>query len=86
MIKYEITFAKRVEKQITKLPQKDQVSIIRAITKLGKNPRPKGSKKLIGEENTYRIRQGNYRVVYDILDDKLVILVLRVRHRKDAYR
>jgi mRNA interferase RelE/StbE len=53
---------------------------------LGKEPRPKGVKKLAGAEDLYRIRVGDYRVVFQIQDDRLMVLVVRIGHRKDAYR
>jgi len=53
---------------------------------LGKEPRPKGVKKLTGAEDLYRIRVGDYRFVYQILDDRLIVLVVRIAHRKDVYR
>ena len=57
-----------------------------AIKALALNPHPHGYKKLIGENITYRIRIGNYRVIYDLYDTKLYIEIIRIRHRKDAYR
>ncbi|MEE8394652.1 MAG: type II toxin-antitoxin system RelE/ParE family toxin [bacterium] len=54
--------------------------------KLAENPRPRGVRKLAGLQNLYRIRQGQYRVIYQILDDLLLVLVLVVGHRRDVYR
>lgn len=56
------------------------------MTRLGDEPRPRGCRKLEGEERTYRIRVGVYRIIYDIFDDHLVIEVLRVGHRQNIYR
>lgn len=53
---------------------------------LADDPRPTGVVKLAGDDNLWRIRIGNYRVVYEIYDDQLIVLVLRVAHRKDIYR
>ena len=53
---------------------------------LAKEPRPKGVKKLSGADDLYRIRVGDYRVVYQIRDDRLIVLVVRIGHRKDVYR
>ena len=53
---------------------------------LAKVPQPKGVKKLTGAEDLYRIRVGNYRVVYQIQDNCLIVLVVRIGHRKDVYR
>ena len=57
-----------------------------SIESLDSDARPSGCKKLVGSDHTYRIRIGDYRVVYDIHDDKLIVLVVRVRHRRDVYR
>ena len=59
---------------------------MRAVEALGNDPRPHGSVKLAGEDNFWRIRIGQYRVVYRIDDERLLVLVVRVAHRKDAYR
>lgn len=50
------------------------------------NPRPPGARKLAGEDSFYRVREGDYRIVYAIEDDRLIILVLRIGHRSDVYR
>ena len=83
---YEIYFKKSAVKELTKIPKKDQTLITAAIKALALNPHPRGYKKLIGENITYRIRIGNYRVIYDLYDTKLYIEIIRIRHRKDAYR
>ncbi len=59
--------------------------IVSAIKKLAHNPRPPQSKKLSGQER-YRLRQGNYRILYSIEDDKLIVCVVRVGNRRDVYR
>lgn len=56
------------------------------IDRLADEPRPPGSKKLSGHENRYRVRLGDYRIIYEVYDHQVLVLVLRVRHRKDAYR
>ncbi|NOY29357.1 MAG: type II toxin-antitoxin system RelE/ParE family toxin [Planctomycetes bacterium] len=84
--KYSIVFAPAVLRQLRKLPTRDQKRIVREIELLEDNPRPSGVKKLIGEDNFWRIRIGDYRVVYEIKDAKLLVLVLRIAHRKDIYR
>jgi mRNA interferase RelE/StbE len=60
--------------------------ILDATAELGREPHPQGSKKLTGSENSYRIRIGDYRVIYDILDSLVIIEVQAVGHRKDIYR
>ena len=63
-----------------------QERIIRRLEALGKDPRPPGGEKLEGVESTYRVRLGGYRIVYEIQDKILVVLVLKVGHRKEVYR
>jgi mRNA interferase RelE/StbE len=82
---YRVVTSPSAEKELEKLPKKAVQRITRAIDELAENPRPRGCLKLQGEENTYRIRVGVYRVVYEIRDKEIVVLVLRIRHRKDAY-
>jgi mRNA interferase RelE/StbE len=81
---YDIEIARRAQKELTKLPRKVQEQILPAIQALASNPRPHGVKKLKGSE-FYRIRVGDYRVVYDVQDQRIIILVVRIRHRRDAY-
>jgi mRNA interferase RelE/StbE len=81
---YKIVVKKSVAKDLKKIPAKDVQRIISAIALLAKNPRPQQSKKLSGQER-YRLRQGNYRILYSIEDDKLIVCVVRVGNRKDIY-
>jgi mRNA interferase RelE/StbE len=69
-----------------RLPHKDQGRLLEAMTELGEEPRPRASQKLEGEERSYRIRVGVYRIIYDIYDDVLVIEVVRVGHRQGVYK
>ncbi len=85
MAGYKIVVRKSVFKDLDRLPQKDNRRIVRAIEKLSSDPRPPQSIKLSGEEK-YRLRCGVYRVLYEIRDDRLIICIVRVRHRKDVYR
>ncbi len=84
--RYEILFAPSVERALRKLPTDAQRRIVRAVEALSDDPRPDGVKKLAGDENLWRIRVGDYRIVYEIHDRRLVVLILRVAHRKDVYR
>ena len=63
-----------------------RVRISTKIAALAQNPFPPGNRKLKGAEHAFRIRIGDYRVVYDVLEDVVVVLVLRIGHRKDVYR
>lgn len=67
------------------VPRKDRQKIVAKIQALASNPRPPGSEKLSGDEK-YRIRHGDYRVLYEIDDDAIVISVVRVAHRREVYR
>ena len=84
--KYNIAFAPAALRQLRKLPTTDQKRIAREIETLQNDPRPPGTKKLQGADNLWRLRVGDYRVVYEIQGTKLIVLVLRIAHRKDIYR
>jgi mRNA interferase RelE/StbE len=84
-LNYKIFIEKSAQKDLSKIPLQHQNRIITAIQLLAKNPRPAGSKKLSGRD-AWRIRIGTYRVIYEILDDRLIILVVVIGHRKDIYR
>ena len=86
MNEYQIEFTASASKQLKKLPEEEKTRIRDKIDELADNPRPDGVVKLTNSENSYRIRVGSYRVLYDIFDDILLISVIKVRHRKDVYR
>ncbi|MBR8839374.1 MAG: type II toxin-antitoxin system RelE/ParE family toxin [Stigonema ocellatum SAG 48.90 = DSM 106950] len=83
---YEVKFSKSAKKQFRKLPLDVQERIQTKINDLAVEPRPNGVKKLKGEENSYRIRVDDYRVVYEIEDDVLIVTVVRVKHRSEVYK
>jgi len=83
--RYNIEIKKSAVKELEAIPRKDLSRIMNRIGALADEPRPEGSKKLSGEEK-YRIRQGQYRILYAIEDDILVVYVVKVARRKDAYR
>lgn len=83
---YSVDFSKVARKQFKKLPSDVQERIQNKINELAIEPRPNGVKKIQGEDNSYRIRVGDYRVVYDIFDDILLVTVIRVKHRNQVYR
>jgi len=85
MEKYSLTFRKSVAKDLRVIPDKDVESILASIGSLANNPRPPGCVKLTGQEH-YRIRQGNYRIVYEITDRELTVIIIKVAHRRDVYR
>ena len=82
---YKVEFAKSVRKDFKKIPQLEVGKILNAIFELAKDPRPPSSKKLKGEK-LYRIRIGNYRVIYEIQDERLLVSVIKLGHRKDVYK
>ncbi|MDD2469122.1 MAG: type II toxin-antitoxin system RelE/ParE family toxin [Desulfobulbus sp.] len=85
MAGYEILFKESVYKDLRSIPKTDLKRILSKIEQLGVEPQPPGSQKLTGAE-LYRVRQGNYRIVYTIEDEKLVVCVIKVGHRKEVYR
>jgi mRNA interferase RelE/StbE len=84
MPKYTAVLSKKAQKQLDKLSDNIAEPILDAITDLEKNPKPAGCKKLKGRDG-YRIRIGNYRVIYAIFDQQLIIDIITLGHRKDIY-
>jgi mRNA interferase RelE/StbE len=82
---YLVTFAASAKKELKDLPAEVIGRMIPRIRELSGNPRPTGSKKLHGFRNRWRIRLGNYRIVYAIDDERKVVDIARVSHRKDVY-
>jgi mRNA interferase RelE/StbE len=74
------------EKELAALSSIFQARIIKAIDGLAEDPRPNGCKKLSGSKNAYRVRVGEYRIVYEVYDGVLVVIVIRVAHRREVYR
>ena len=85
MASYRLTFKKSVTKDFRSIPQQDIARILKRIETLADDPRPMGSEKLSGLER-FRVRQGAYRIVYEIQDAVLVIIVVKVGHRREVYR
>lgn len=85
MASYELVFRKSVARDLRPLPKQDVVRIMRRIRSLADDPRPAGCEKLSGEER-YRVRQGNYRIIYEIEDARLVVLVVKIGHRREIHR
>lgn len=83
---YKVEILRGVLKQLKKIPSELQERIQIKIDDLATEPRPNGVKKLKGKENAYRIRVGDYRVIYDIFDDLLVVNVVEVGHRRNIYK
>jgi len=85
MASYRIVFKKSVAKDLGPIPKKDVQRILKRIDGLADDPRPAGAEKLSGDEK-YRIRQGNYRILYAIEDDIITVTIVKVGHRRDVYR
>ena len=85
MAVYKIFFKRSVEKDLAVIPKEDIKKILYRIEKLADNPRPPGCEKLTGQDR-YRIRKGRFRILYSIIDNQLCVWIVKVAHRKDAYR
>ena len=84
-MKYTIEIDKEAKKQLLKLDRKSRLQIVRKIESLAEDPKPGGCKKLYDKQKIYRIRWGNHRIIYQIKNQKLIVLVLHIGHRRDVY-
>lgn len=84
MPEYNLVISRTAQKQLDKLPDDIAESLIEIIQNLAYDPRPSGCKKLKGRDG-YRIRKGDYRIIYDVYDNLLIIEVIAIGHRKDVY-
>ena len=82
---YQIVIPKPAQKQLDSISKIERDRLILTLRSLANDPRPNGVKKLKGYDNTYRVRVGDYRIIYEIKDRELIVLLLSVSHRKDAY-
>lgn len=85
MASYELSFKRSVAKDLRLFPKQDVKRIMQRIRALAEDPRPPGCEKLSGQER-YRVRQGAYRIIYEVEDARLIVLVVKVGHRRDVYR
>jgi mRNA interferase RelE/StbE len=83
---YQVLYEKKVLKDLDKIPNQDVERILDVFKELSSNPFPQNSKKLSGKSNLYRVRQGNYRIVYTIAYKEKEVRIILVRHRKEVYR
>jgi mRNA interferase RelE/StbE len=83
---YAVEFVASAERQLEKLPRELQLRLSRRIASLSDDPRPPASRKLKGSEALWRIRVGDYRVIYEVRDRVLLVLVVRIGHRREVYR
>ena len=86
MSRYEVVVARRAVKALTALPRAEQQRVRAAIDLLAENPRPPSCVALKGESGVYRVRVGDYRILYEVHDQRLVVQVIRIGHRRDVYR
>ncbi|MFH1942514.1 MAG: type II toxin-antitoxin system RelE/ParE family toxin [bacterium] len=85
MASYKIFFRRSVLKDMETVPKKDRQRIMKRIEKLALNPRPHGCEKISGQDR-FRIRQGNYRIVYSIQENELTVWIVKIGHRREVYR
>ncbi len=83
---YSVIFKPSAAREFARLPSVIRARIAKKISALATEPIPHGAVKLVGQDCAYRIRIGDYRVVYDVLHDQVVVLMLRVAHRREVYR
>ena len=86
MASYNVELTRTAEKQLRRIAKRDRNRMVEAIRGLADSPRPHGARKLQGYDDVYRIRVGRYRVVYEVFDDRVIVIVLKVGHRKDIYK
>ncbi|WP_106505648.1 type II toxin-antitoxin system RelE family toxin [Brachybacterium timonense] len=82
---YTVEFTTAAARQVRKLPRAERGKVVDAIAQLEEDPRPHGARKLVGEKTAWRIRVGDYRVIYDVFDQELLVTVVRAAHRREAY-
>ena len=85
MASYKVDWKRSAVKELRDLPKDAVERILKAVEHLSGNPHPIGARKLVGSEHTYRIREGNYRVLYTVTASSMVVQIVRVGHRKDVY-
>jgi mRNA interferase RelE/StbE len=83
---YQVVIERRAEKEMDRLAQQVRRRVVEAILGLASDPRPSGCRKLFGSNDDWRIRVGDYRIIYQIVDAVRVVRVNRVRHRREVYR
>ena len=84
--RYRVEIARRAQRSLASLQRRDQQRVRAAIDLLADEPRPPSCVAMAGEPGVYRVRVGVYRIVYEVLDDRLVVQVVRVGHRREVYR
>jgi mRNA interferase RelE/StbE len=85
VVSYKIFLKPSAARELEALPKADRLRVVDRITTLAENPRPMGCEKLSGSEK-YRLRQGIYRILYEIHDDHVLVVVVKIGHRREVYR
>lgn len=86
MARYAVELSRSAARALKALERRAQVRMVARLQELAENPRPHGAKKLQGEVGVYRVREGDYRILYEIIDKRLLIYVLKIGHRREVYR
>ncbi len=85
MGRYRVVFRKSITRDMRRIPNRDLRRILDTIHALSEDPRAPGVEKLSGQER-YRVREGDYRIIYEVKDDQVIVVVVKIGHRKDVYR
>lgn len=85
MASYSVLITRSASKELERVPTKDRQRIVEKIRLLSHNPRPAGCEKLTGEDK-FRLRQGDYRILYEIVDDERIVTVVRIGNRQEVYK
>jgi len=83
---YEVLLERNAERDLKKLPKDIFHRFVVSVKSLAQNPKPQGSRKIMGSKNDWRIRVGDYRVIYEIDEEVRAVKLMRIRHRREAYR
>ncbi len=86
MASYRVEVSATAERQIRRLARRDQLRVLRAVRELSDEPHPRGCRKLRGYEDVFRLRVGTFRVLYSVESERILVIILKVGHRKDIYR
>ena len=86
MASYEVEITRSADKQLRKLPRTEQERVMRTVLALAEDPFPRGTRKLSGYDDVYRVRAGRCRILYSVSESTLIIIVLKIGHRRDVYR
>ena len=86
MARYAVELSRAAAKALRAMDRRAQVRVVVRLQELAENPRPRDAKKLQGETGIYRMREGDYRILYEILDKRLLVYVLKIGHRREVYR